>query len=137
MQDSEQGNICQRLWEGFGDLLTWKWDPRFGTVLAEFPPEKKESVLEILDQHLVKRWDSGTIGEAPEVAQRVNRHLGGLMAGQLLLLSDPGTEPLVYCAWWPWGNGQTVSIRIGLFSATRDAEKEGAQTEALKGWFGV
>jgi len=137
MEIPKLASICTSLRLAFEGILDWKWDGRFGTVLAEFPPEKKGSVLEVLDQYLIGRWDSATIGEAPEIAQRVKRHLGGLMAGQLLLLSDPDAESLVYCAWWPWGNGQMISIRIGLFSATMDTERKGTLTKALRGWFGV
>ena len=137
MEIPESASNCAGLRSAFEGILDWKWDGRSGTALAEFPLEKKASVLGILDQHLISRWDSATIGEAPEIAQSVKRHLGGLMSGQLLFLSDPDAEPLVYCAWWPWGNGQTVSIRIGLFGATIDAKEQGALTEALKGWFGV
>ncbi len=106
-------------------------------ALAEFPLDKKGSVLGILDRYLVSRWDSVTIGEASETAQKVKGHLGGLMPGQLLFASDVSDDPPICCAWWPWGNGQTISIRVGLFSETADAEEKGALTEALKGWFGV
>ena len=134
---SESASICTSLRSAFEGILEWKWDGRFGTALAEFPLDKKGSVLGILDRYLVNRWDSATIGEAPETAQKAKGHLGGLMPGQLLFVSDLGDDPPIYCAWWPWGNGQTISIRIGLFSETMQAEKKGALTEELKGWFGV
>jgi hypothetical protein len=133
----EWASVCARLRSALEGILEWKWDGRFGTFLAEFPSEKKEWVQEILDRYLVNRWDSATIGEAPEIAQRVKGHLGGLMLGQMLLVSDPGVDPLVYCAWWPWGSGQTISIRIGLFSETTDAKEKSSLTEALKRRFGI
>jgi hypothetical protein len=83
------------------------------------------------------RSDRATIGEAPEIAQSAKYHLGGLISGQLLFLPDPDDDPLVYCAWWPWGSGRTISIRIGLFSAMMGTEEKGAVTETLKGWFGA
>ena len=117
--------------------LEWKWDSRFGTVLAEFPVDKKAEVLGLLEGSLVSSWDSATIKDAPEIARDVVKGLGGLMSGQLLLLSDPADDVLIYCAWWPWGNGQTVSIRIGLFSASGlDADRK-ALTTVLRGWFKV
>ncbi len=137
MEIPKSASICTGLRSAFEGILDWKWDGRFGTALAEFPLEKKGSVLGILDQHLIGRWDGATIGEAPETVKKVKEHLGGLMAGQLLFLSDPNDDPLVYCAWWPWDNGQTISIRIGLFSETTDTEEKGALTKAFKGWFGV
>ena len=123
--------------KAFGGMLTWTWDGRFGTAASEFPAEKKETVLGILEEYLVSRWDSATIAEAPEAAKKVKGHLGGLMSGQLLLLSNPDSEPLAFCAWWPWGNGQTISIRVGLFSGTMDGEQKQALADALKGWFGI
>ncbi len=129
--------LCGDLAEALVEILEWKWDGRFGTALAEFLLDQKGSVLGILDRYLVSQWDSATIGDAPEVAQKVKRHLGGLMPGQLLFVSDVSDDSPIYCAWWPWGNGQTISIRIGLFSETTNAEEKKALTEALKGRFGV
>jgi hypothetical protein len=123
--------------EAFRGMLEWKWDGRFGAILAEFPLESKAAVLEILDRYLVCRWDSGTIGEAPEAVKKVKGHLGGLMSGQLLLLSDLDVEPLLYCAWWPWANGQTISIRVGLYRETSDGEGARPPEEMLKATFGL
>lgn len=36
----------------FHGVLEWKWDGRFGTVLAEFSLENKAAVLEILDRYV-------------------------------------------------------------------------------------
>jgi hypothetical protein len=126
MQDFDLDNVCRRLREAFEDVLTWKWDGRFGAALAEFPAEDKEKVLRILEIFLVSRWDSVTIGEAPKSVQQIKTHFGGLMSGQLLLLSDPNQDAmilllsdpnqdaLIYCAWWPWGNGKTIQIRTKM-----------------------
>jgi hypothetical protein len=129
--------ICRDLAAAFRAGLAWKWDARFGTVLAEFPLESKASILGILDRHMVDRWDSASIEDAPEAAKKVKAHLGGLMAGQLLFLSDPGGDSLVYCAWWPWGNGLTISIRIGLFGGGSHEDTKQANADVLKRAFGI
>lgn len=121
----------------FRGVLEWKWDSRFGTVLAEFPVDKKAGVLGQLERRLVSSWDSATIVDAPETARQVAKHLGGLLSGQLLLLSGPAEETLVYCAWWPWGNGQTISIRVGLHRETSDGEGSGPPEEILKEAFAL
>ena len=38
-------NACKELWSGFQGVLSWKWDSRFETVLAEFAcgQERKHS----------------------------------------------------------------------------------------------
>lgn len=129
--------ICRDLAAALSADLAWKWDGRFGTVLAEFPLESKASVLEILDRYMVDRWDSVSIEDAPEAAKKVKAHLGGLMAGQLLLLSDSKGDSLVYCAWWPWGNGLTISIRIGIFGGASDQDAKQAQADVLRSAFAV
>ena len=63
-------------------------------------------------------------------------NFGGIMPGQLLFTSDPDGEALVFCAWWPWGNGETISIRLAPFYLKPDSDKsQGARR--LKEWFGI
>ena len=119
------------------DVVGWQWDGRFKTALAEFPIDRKAEVLGVLEKHLVRKWDASDVVEAPGAVREIVTSLGGLMSGQLLFLSDLEDDPLVYCAWWPWSSGQTISIRIGLFSETMGEEEKGTLAEALKSWFGV
>jgi hypothetical protein len=137
MDNSCLDDVCKQLRGSFDDVLVWKWDGRFGTALAEFPAEDKEKVLRILESFLVSRWDSVTIGEAPEIVQQIKTHFGGLMSGQLLLLSDPNQDALIYCAWWPWGNGKTISIRVGAYSKEIAAPDKPALNTAFRNWFKV
>jgi len=137
-QNSGLDDVCRRLRGAFEDVVAWKWDGRFGTALAEFPAEDKEKVLRILEGFLVSRWDSATIGEAPEIVQQIKTHFGGLMPGQLLLLSDPNQDALIYCAWWPWRDGKTISIRVGPYSKEEIAAPDkSALTVAFRDWFKV
>ncbi|MFC2096051.1 hypothetical protein ACFLSW_06430 [Candidatus Bipolaricaulota bacterium] len=46
-------NEFRDLAEAFSGIVEWKWDGRFKTALAEFPIEKKDEVLGILEQYLV------------------------------------------------------------------------------------
>ena len=117
--------------------MAWKWDDRFQTVLAEFKVDNKARIHNALEHRLDRVWDSSNIETAPEVVQTIISSFGGIMPGQLLLTSDPGRDALVYCAWWPWGNGETISIRLAPFyQKTSDADKAG-QTQQLKEWFGI
>ena len=137
MDNSYLEGVCRQLRGSLEDVLTWKWDGRFETALAEFSARDKEKILKILAGFLVSRWDNTTIGEAPELVQQVKRHSGGLTSGQLLLLSDPYRDALIYCAWWPWGGGKTISIRIGIHSKEIAAADKSTLTAAFRGWFKV
>ena len=118
-------------------VVEWEWDGRFGTVLAEFPVGEKDKVLGRLEQHLVGSWDRATIRDATDRVQAIVKRLGGLMSGQLLLLSDSATDVLIYCGWWPWGDGLTISIRVGMFGETSDADAAQALANVLKATFSV
>ena len=83
--NEQRGGSAGSRWVLVG-FLAWRWDGRLGTALADLPLEKRRSVLGILEQYLICRWDRAAIGEAPEVAQNVKCHLGGLMAAHLLSL---------------------------------------------------
>jgi hypothetical protein len=128
---------CKELLSAFQGTLSWKWDSRFETVLAEFGADLRENIRAILNRCLTLAWDASNIGGAPAIVQAINRHLGGLRPGQLLFTSDPNRDAFIYCAWWPWGNGKTISIRIApSYKKSLDSQKaEGIQH--LKGWFGI
>lgn len=130
-------NDCKELLSAFQGVLSWKWDSRFEAALAEFAAGKKESIRAILDRSLRITWDSSNIGNAPDVVREIDNHLGGLRSGQLLLTSDPDREPFIFCAWWPWGDGKTISIRIASsYKKLSDSEKAG-EIQLFKEWFGI
>lgn len=94
--------------------LSWSWDSRFQTTLSSFKTEEQYTISELLEKHLGTPWDNASLESAPDSIHQTLVRFGGLMSGQLFyargLRDDDG---LVFCAWWPWGNGLTVSIRIG------------------------
>ncbi|HQG66043.1 MAG TPA: hypothetical protein PLA32_09725 [Smithella sp.] len=121
----------------FKGIVSWKWDDRFETVLGEFSTDKKNSVRAILDQYLSNTWDSSNIGNAPKTIQKINKYLGKLRSGQLLFSSDPKQDAYIYCAWWPWGDGKTISIRVApCYKKLSDSDKD-EKIQQLKIWFGI
>ena len=140
MDDSNKSELeynCKELFNAFQSVLSWKSDDRFETVLAEFSVDNKDSIRTILDQYLKITWDHSNIGNAPDVVQRINIHLGKLRTGQLLFTSDPNNDAFIFCAWWPWGGGDKISIRIGpSYKKLLDSEKA-EKIKRFKGWFGI
>ena len=127
----------KELANAFKGILYWKWDDRFETVLAEFGTDNKNNVRAILDRYLSNTWDSSNIGSAPKTIQKINMYLGKLRSGQLLFSSDPKQDAYIYCAWWPWGDGKTISIRIApYYKKLSDSDKAG-KIQQLKSWFGI
>ena len=116
--------ICEELFNAFEGVLSWKWDSRFEAVLAEFDVANKNRVRAILDRCFGSTWDSSIIDRAPLCVKEVSTYLGNLRSEQVLFTSDTTRAAYIYCAWWPWGNGKTISIRIApYYKALPDPEK--------------
>ena len=88
----------------FQRALSWKWDGRFETVLAEFGVDNKDSVRAILERHLGAIWDSSSIVSAPDILRTVNIRVARLRSGQLLFTSDPHRDLSFFV---PGGRGAT------------------------------
>lgn len=130
-------SICRELSHAFQGVLTWKWDKRFETVLAEFSADKKENVRAILERYLSATWDSSNVGNAPDIVRAIESDFGGLWPGQLLFTSDPKRDALIFGTWWPWGDGKEISIRIGPSYRTLADSKRDEKIQLFKSWFGV
>jgi len=129
--------VSKELANAFQGILSWKWDRRFETVLAEFSVDKKESVRAILERCLGATWDSANVGNAPDIVRAIESHFGGLWPGQLLFTSDPKRDALIFGSWWPWGDGKEISIRIGPSYRTLPDSKRDEKIQLFKSWFGV
>ena len=134
---SDVENVCRELSRGFQGVLSWQWDGRFEAVLAEFGADNKDSIRAILERYLSNIWDSSNIGYAPDIVRTINIRVGKLRSGQLLFTSDPSQEALIFGAWWPWGDGQTISIRIApSYNKISDSERA-KKIQLFKSWFGI
>ena len=140
MNDASKADIeavCRDLAHSFQGILSWKWDRRFETVLAEFGVGQEADVRAILENSLDVTWDSSSVGNATDIVRAISANFGGLRPGQLLFTSDPNRDALAFCMWWPWGNGKEISIRIGpTYKDLGDSERAD-KVELFRAWFGV
>lgn len=130
---AEFSRICRAI---VGEAaLTWEWDGRFGCALAALKEDRREAILALLATHFPNgRWESSTIGGAPERVGTIAK-AWGLRGGQALYTLDSTNDPLLFAAWWPWGGNTTFSLRIGL---NVGADAAGFDTEAtLRDCFGL
>jgi hypothetical protein len=128
---------CEAIASAAQGVLQWSFDPRFRASAATFATADQESVKTLLGRGFGSCWTSGTIAQAPPRAQELCAKTGGLRPGQLLFGANAESDPILFGAWWPWGNGTTISIRI-LFSArTLDETSKAALLAEFKGWFGL
>ena len=133
---SDVESMSRELSSAFQGTLSWKWDKRFETVLGEFPVNDVDKSRAVLERHLSHLFDSSNVGNGPALVRAVDDHLGGLWRGQLLFTSDPDRAALVFCCWWPWSDGKSVSIRIGVEYANLSDDEHAEKIKLFKSRFG-
>jgi hypothetical protein len=112
LKKSDLEKISRKLLSASRGVLSWKWDHRFEAFLAEFSSDKRDEFRSILERDFSNVWDSSNIREAPDIVKMFNNRFGGLRPGQLLFTTDPSQDVFICGAWWPWGDGRTISLRI-------------------------
>jgi hypothetical protein len=112
LKKSDLEEVSRELLSASWEVFSWKWDHRFEAFLAEFSADKGEEFRAILERDFCKVWDCLNIREAPDIVKMCNNNFGGLRSGQLLFTTDPSQNVFICGAWWPWGDGETISLRI-------------------------
>ncbi len=125
---------CRTIAGSADGALAWEWDGVFSAALAAFDASHSQAVREALGDAMGTSFSADTIATASAPIQQIVRGHGGLRAGQeLWARTDAG--PLLYCAWWPWGGGARISIRVGV----EEAENFSSSTAeaGLRNWFRI
>jgi hypothetical protein len=112
LKKSDLERVSRELLSASWGVFSWKWDHRFEALLAEFSADRGNEFRAILERDFSKVWDKLNIREAPDIVQMCTKNFGGLRSGQLLFTTDPGQDVFICGAWWPWGDGETISLRI-------------------------
>lgn len=92
---------------------TWTWDPRFWTLTSSFGKELELAARASAAHALTYAWNATTIDTAPHGLQAICDRTGGLRPGQMLMAGKAGGVVL-YGLWWPWGGGDTITLRLGI-----------------------
>lgn len=137
LKKSELKEVCREFLTASWGVFSWKWDSRFEAFLAEFSANDGDKFRAILERDLSMVWNVSNIREAPDTVQVCNDNFGGLRSGQLLFTSDPGRDVFVCGAWWPWGDGETISLRIASPAKELQHEKKTGLFNRLKDLFGL
>ena len=104
----------------------WEWDGRFSVVASSFAAKLQIEVRASAVQALTRGWTLKDIETAPPSLRAIADKTGGLRGGQRLLA---GTDDTLFGLWWPWGNGEMITLRIGLVGAE--------PTQRLRALFGI
>jgi hypothetical protein len=110
----------------------WTWDGRMMCVTSSFGRPLEAAARAAMALALPVEYSRENLASAPAGVREISRSTGGVRAGQLLV-SDPGTPGAAFGLWWPWANGHTISLRIGLL----DVDDADPRYQRLRDLFGT
>ena len=111
----------------------WMYDRRLKCVASSIPLAREADARAAMAEVLPASFSVETLPGAPEGVKALVEKCGGLRAAQLLFWGGPDDAAGVFGLWWPWGDGTTVSLRIGLHDV--DIPKE--RYPRLRDVFGI
>ncbi len=100
------------LMDALEQRIDWQWDDHFDCLLSEFSVDHEHAVFLQVKKHYPHIWDRKTIKKADPFLRHRAGVFGDLVKNQLLLTQDSDGQEDVMLAWWPWGHGATISVRV-------------------------
>ena len=107
-------DALRQLRTAWPNRASWSWDGRMKCVAAAFASELAAAAGQAAAGALPERWTTATIEKAPEAVQSLADQYGGIRSNQLLLTRSTPDGLVAFGLWWPWGDGTTISLRIGI-----------------------
>ena len=112
---------------------SWGWDTRFVMLVSSFPKADEGRARAAAARALEYAWDSTSLPTAPKSLQEfATSAAGGLRKGQLLMAGRAGSLVMIGL-WWPWRDGENITLRLGL--GEHDADE--APYSIVRALFGV
>jgi hypothetical protein len=105
-------DLVGRVREGWPGAA-WEWDGRLDCVLSTVTKEHVPAARQALEAGLPAVWKVDNLPQAPSLVRQICAKTGGLRAQQMVFSAELPDGAIVYCLWWPWGNGANFSARIG------------------------
>ncbi|MCP4132385.1 MAG: hypothetical protein GY754_15545 [bacterium] len=128
------GKICAEIYKGIPAENRWQWDKRFDVPVIIVGGDNAESVLVMVTEQFEVRLD-GVGDNLSVLVNKVLESIGGIESGQLVFYTIGEESLILYAAWWPWNDGKTISLRIGIESLYEDSFNRKEITGYLKDWF--
>ncbi len=92
----------------------WSFDNRFGCLASTFRSDVAPQARAAIARVLPTEWSEATLRLAPQPVRDIATRTGGVRAGQFLFSHVIGGTALAYGLWWPWEEGSTISMRVGV-----------------------
>ena len=114
----------------------WDFDSRFNSLLIVFDSAIMNRIMHSLDDGFANRWDRVNIKKASRSIKKLVKTIYGIESGQFIFSEENEDHDMaLYAAWWPWGNGEQISLRISIFSPQKNLLSDNEIKEYLVEWF--
>jgi len=129
--------ICRKICLNIPVTCSWGWDEKRHMAVVILEGEDAELVFFPLFKEFRHHWNfSSAPPENSSIIEWVNAKFG-LMPGQVLFTSYPLHNLVLCVAWWPWGEDQKVSMRVGLIPVNKTRLRDGVAKQCLRRWLSI
>ncbi|HVZ85627.1 MAG TPA: hypothetical protein VHG72_01565 [Polyangia bacterium] len=111
----------------------WSYDRRLRCVASSIPMASADLARAAYAESFPAAYTAESLATAPAGVQALAQTCGGLRAAQQLLWGGSADQPGAFGLWWPWGDGTTVTLRIGL----HDLDQPKVRYPRLRDVFGI
>jgi hypothetical protein len=101
----------------------WTYDRRLKCVASSIPMNLEPAARAAMTVLLPTSFSAQTLASAPEGVRKLAEGCGGVRSSQLLFWGGEAGAPGAFGLWWPWGDGTTVSLRVGLHDVDLPKER--------------
>ena len=114
----ELKSISQRISLNLPESAPWRWDNEHNLALTVIDRQDEIMVGLPLNLEFSQAWDFISINDADAYLRDFFNNDFGIIPGQKVFTSEPVDDVVLYAAWWPWGDNERISIRLGLVSTS-------------------
>lgn len=133
----ELKSISQRISLNLPKDSPWRWDREFNLALTIIDRQDEIMVELPLQLEFANVWDFTTINGADTPLRDFLEAGFGLVPGQKIYTSNIVHDVVLYAAWWPWGDDERISIRLGLLSVSGGKLKRETVKSLICSWLNL
>jgi len=117
--------------------LSWDWDDRFHVSRLVLTIGQSKEVYSFMLKEFAENWVAESLPDAPVLIRHLADQIFGIRHGQLLFTMNNKSLTILFAAWWPWEDGQNISLRIGLRPVEGSHYREADLEKLLRNWFTI
>ncbi|MBA4366028.1 MAG: hypothetical protein C0403_00110 [Desulfobacterium sp.] len=129
--------ICNKVRDSIPSPYTSSWDEDFQVIRIVFHKTEKEPLLQTLMKEFPHQWDFTSIDTASDFIDNFINSIFGIIPGQILFTSSETTAPILFAVWWPWGNEDYISLRVGIYPNEEPYFSKKEIQNKLSDWFNL